>query len=111
MRGFLEAGEGSSTLLPIEETAFGGLQQQTVRIVALRGDVGVKALVAELRIQQARLGDGVMILRVDLLPALMKIRRRRLRLKGAKPEEVQLFRIHCNRNRSCLLRTDTKSHF
>jgi len=45
----------------IEETAFSGLQQQTVRIVALRSDVGVKALVAELRIQQARLADDVMI--------------------------------------------------
>src|SRR6266478_7478644 len=105
---FLQAGAGSSTRLPIEETAFGGLQQQTIRIVALRSDVGVKALIAELRIQQACLADGVMILRVDLLPALMKIRRRRLRRKGAKPEVVQLLRIHCNRNRSCLLRTENK---
>src|SRR5260370_7352074 len=94
--------------MPIEETAFSGLQKQTVRIVALRSDVGVKALVAELRIQQARLADDVMILRVDLLPALMKIRRRRLRCKGAKPEVVKLLRIHCNRNRTCLLPTETK---
>jgi len=41
---FLPTGTGSSTRLPIEESAFGGFQQQTVRIVALRGDVGIKAL-------------------------------------------------------------------
>src|SRR5579859_2649504 len=83
---FLPAGAGSSARLPIEETTFGGLQQQTIRIVALRSDVGVKALVAELRIQQACLADGVMILRIDLLSALMKIRRRWLRRKGVEPE-------------------------
>jgi len=54
---FLPAGTGGAARLPIEETAFASFQQQTIRIVALRSDVGVKALGAELRIQQASLAD------------------------------------------------------
>ena len=84
---------GSSTRLPIEKTAFGGFEHQMVWIVTLCGDVGVKSLVAELRTQHAFLADEIMMLRVDLITALMKIRRRRLRRKGAKAEVVQLLRI------------------
>src|SRR5258705_9416069 len=103
---FLPAGTGGATRLPIEETAFGSFEQQTIRIVALRSDVSVKALVAELRIQQASLADDKMMLNVDLIAALMKIRRRRLRRKGVKDEEVELLRIDRKRNRSRLLRSE-----
>src|SRR6266481_3070862 len=46
------------------------------------------------------------MLKVDLIAALMKIRRSRLRCKRVEAEEVQFLRIDGKRNRSCLLRAE-----
>src|SRR5215468_10390633 len=101
---FLQAAARRTARLAVKETAFRCLEQQTIRIVTLRGNVRVKAFVVELRSQYVRVSDDVAVLKVRLIPALMKIRCRRLRGESVQAKKIELLRVHRKRGRGGLLR-------
>src|SRR5262249_23051013 len=90
--------------LAVKETAFRCFEQQVIGIVILRGNVRVKAFVAELRSQYVRVSDDVAVLKVRLIPALMKIRCRRLWGESVQAKKIELLRVYCKRGRRGLLR-------
>src|SRR5271165_2867939 len=89
--------------LAVEETAFRSFQKQTIWVVALRRDVCIKTFIAELRTQQASLADQVAMLNIDLIAALMKIRRRLQSREGVQAEIIEFLWIECNGDGSGLL--------
>jgi hypothetical protein len=90
---FEPANPGGFAFLAIEEPAFRGFQLYTIRIVTLCRHVRVKAFRAKLRSQDATCADQVAVLCVDLIAALVKIRRRFLGVKRVQAEVIEFLRI------------------
>src|SRR6267142_2612058 len=76
--------------LAVEKAAFCRFEKQSIAIVALRSDVRVESLVAELGNEQSRGADYVAVLQVSLEATLVKIRRRRLCVEGVQAQVVEL---------------------
>src|SRR5271165_3431279 len=89
--------------LRVEESTFGSFDLQPIQIVALWSDVRIEYFVAELRREQTRLPDYIMMLCVNLVAALVVVRRRGLRREGVQAQILELLRIKRKGNSRGLL--------
>ena len=79
--------------LAIEKAAFGCVDQKLIRIIALCRQVGVKGSVADSRRQDALFAEGIVILSVSLVAALVEIRRGSLRGECIQADVIEFLRV------------------
>src|SRR5262249_35093602 len=84
-------------ILPVEEAAFRGFDQQAVRISAIGKQVGVELLISHLRAHQTTRSCDVTVLGRNLIAALMQVWSRRLRGESVEPEIIEFFREYRDR--------------
>src|SRR5271166_3929414 len=77
-------------ILAVEESAFGRFDQQAIWILTVGKDVGIKALVGQLRSEQSARIRNVAMLRRKLISALMEVWGGGLRGKSIQSEVVKL---------------------
>ncbi len=91
--------------LAIEVSSLRSFDKELVGVVALCADVRIVGLVTELRFQRTLVSGQVPVLRVNLVPALMKVCRRRLRRECIQAHVPELLGKHSERDCRCLRRT------
>src|SRR5258708_706902 len=91
--------------LPAEESSLCRIDQKLIGVIALSGNIGIVAFVAQLRNQDAVGSSHIPILSVNLIPTLMEIGGGWLRRKGVQTHVLQLLGIDHERHCRRLLRT------
>src|ERR1035438_5782002 len=83
--------------LLVEETALSSHDKKLIRIAAIRGQVGIGALIIELRYEQRIRTCNVSVLDGCHVSTLVQIWSGRLRVKRIQPEIISLLRVQGER--------------